>query len=347
MLTLFNEQVKQHHLKPRDGEIKLGQQVQLLPQDKSLDQSLLLAKQSGAKFALIGIAEDVGPRANLGRGGANIAFNAFLSQWLNLQSNRFLNGNECVVIGEVSLNEVTSASLTTDSASIGSLRKATEQLDAAVTPVINSIFAAGLEPIVIGGGHNNAYPILMAAKQAFNQSISAINLDPHCDFRPREGRHSGNGFSYAAANGALNYYHVLGLHELKNSEASLEQLSLFGGTWHTYQQIWLRREISLTQALEDACKQLNRTQLPVGVEIDVDAITAMPSSASTCAGVPLADACHYLFYLGRHTPSAYCHLAEAAPCCHSAGEAAGYKHVGQSLSELVYAYIQGRSQARV
>ena len=83
---------------------------------------------------------------------------------------------------------------------------------------------AGLEPVVIGGGHNNAFGLLRALSTFHHAGVAAVNLDPHCDFRPLEGRHSGNSFSYAASQGYLNRYHILGLHEQKNSETSLQQL---------------------------------------------------------------------------------------------------------------------------
>ncbi|WP_406682007.1 formimidoylglutamase [Shewanella subflava] len=341
MLTLFNKADIASLVNQRDGETKLGEQFLTLentskkPNDISI--GLEHAAAQGAKFAIVGISEDIGPRANLGRGGSDDAFTASVSQFANLQSNRFCQGGQCLVVGIISPDN-----LIADNADTESLRHATAELDRQVMTYMGQIFAAGLEPIVIGGGHNNAFGLLTAAKQTFNQPLAAVNLDPHSDFRPREGRHSGNGFSYAAANGALDHYHILGLHELKNSEATLEQLSLFGASWHSFQQIWVRREISLDSALSQICKELNNTNLPVGLELDVDAIAKMPSSASTFAGVPLLDACHYVYRVAKQCDCAYLHLAEAAPSCHEAGISAGYRDVGQGISELIYSYIQGR-----
>jgi len=337
MFSAFTQQHCDSLLTLRPKETKLGQQVYLASTQWSLAQNARQAKSAGAQFAIIAIAEDVGPRANLGRGGADDAFIASMQQLLNLQSNRFLNGNECAILGQISLDH--SLPIT---ASIEQLRDATAQLDDIVITAISDVMQAGLEPIVIGGGHNNAYGLLMATKAITGLPVAAVNLDPHSDFRPREGRHSGNGFSYAAANGALDHYHILGLHELKNSEQTLEQLSLFGATWNSVQQIWIRRELSLETALKQIAKSLNQTQLPVALELDVDAIANMPSSAATFAGIPLLDACHYVHYIAKHCSCRYAHFAEAAPACHHAGIDAGYRDAGQSLSELIYAYIQGR-----
>lgn len=337
MFIAFTEQHCHELLTIRANETKLGQQVLLANSQLTLKQNAQDAAAKGARFAIIAIAEDTGPRANLGRGGADDAFNACIKQLLNLQSNRFLQGNECVILGQICQD-----STAEPTASIDELRQATAKLDDLVIDATTHILQAGLEPIVIGGGHNNAYGLLMATKAHSGLPVAAVNLDPHSDFRPREGRHSGNGFSYAAASGALDHYHILGLHELKNSEATLEQLSLFGATWNSFQQIWVRRELPLDNALKQIAKGLNQTQLPVALELDVDAIANMPSSAATFAGIPLLDACHYVHYIAKHCPCSYVHFAEAAPACHHAGTTAGYRDVGQGLSELIYAYIQGR-----
>ncbi|GGP49428.1 formimidoylglutamase [Shewanella saliphila] len=337
MFTAFTQQHCDALSSIRANETKLGQQVLLANPQKTLAENAQFAANAGARFGIIAIAEDIGPRANLGRGGASETLHACMAQFLNLQSNRFLHGNQCAILGQISLTTQPDST-----ASVESLRQTTAELDQLVIDAATQLFTAGLEPIVIGGGHNNAYGLLMAIKAYTGLPVAAVNLDPHSDFRPREGRHSGNGFSYAAANGALDHYHILGLHELKNSESTLEQLSLFGATWHSFQQIWVRRELQLDAALKHIAAGLNQTQLPVALELDVDAIANMPSSAATFAGIPLLDACQYVHYIAKHCSCSYVHFAEAAPSCHHAGAAAGYRDVGQGLSELIYAYIQGR-----
>lgn len=341
-LIPFTQSLSQQLVSSRVGETKLAQTVFYSDQNTPLTATLTAAKNNQVRFVIFGIGEDIGPRANLGRGGSSDAFNSAMAQFLNLQSNRFLSGTECLVLGQIKTNDLQLA----EGADADALRANVEQLDERVIALTRQVMAAGLEPIVIGGGHNNAYGLLMSVKHSFGKKAAAVNLDPHSDFRPREGRHSGNGFSYAAASGALGYYHVLGMHELKNSEETLEQLSAFGGHWHTLQSIWVRREITLEDALSGIVTKLNNSQLPVALELDLDAITNMPSSASTAAGVPLIDALQYVYKIARNTPCAYLHLAEAAPSCHVAGIEAGYRETGQSISELIYTYIQGRLQSQ-
>jgi arginase family enzyme len=322
----------------REGETKIGQTLHCYDGKTPLDEALSQAKAQGARFAIIGIGEDIGPRANLGRGGAVDAFEATMSQFCNFQSNQFLDGKLCLVLGQIHTQDL---QLPAD-ADTYDLRDNVDKLDKRVIAITTVIIAAGLEPIVIGGGHNNAYGLLMATKAASKRPVAAVNLDPHSDFRPREGRHSGNGFSYAAASGALAYYHVLGMHELKNSQQTLEQLSAFGGKWHSFQSIWIRQELTLKQAIDEIVTDLNASGLPVAIELDLDTIINMPSSASTAAGIPLIDALYYVNRVARQTNACYLHLAEGAPSCHPAGINAGRRETGQSISELIYAYIQGR-----
>ncbi|GIU45156.1 formimidoylglutamase HutG [Shewanella colwelliana] len=337
-LIPFTAEICSAFVAKREGETKIGQTLHCYDGQTPLTKALSQAKDKGVKFAIIGIGEDIGPRANLGRGGAIDAFDAAMAQFCNFQSNQFLDGNCCLVLGQV----ITDDLQLPGTASATQLRANVEQLDERVIAIASDIISAGLEPIVIGGGHNNAYGLLMAAKTTLKRPIAAVNLDPHSDFRPREGRHSGNGFSYAAASGALGYYHVLGMHELKNSQQTLDQLMAFGGKWHTFQSIWVRQELELKQAVSDIVVDLNASGLPVAIELDLDAIINMPSSASTSAGVPLIDALYYVNQVARQTHACYLHLAEGAPSCHTAGVEAGRRETGQSISELIYSYIQGR-----
>src|SRR6218665_1582164 len=111
-----------------------------------------------------------------------------------------------------------------DGANMSQLRSLTEHIDARVFPVIQSIIAAGKIPVVIGGGHNNAYPILKGTSIALGKTVNAVNLDAHSDFRVMEGRHSGNGFRYAYQEHYLHRYAMLGLHEAYNSESIVAEL---------------------------------------------------------------------------------------------------------------------------
>ena len=331
----------------RDGETRLGETLLLPDPTLPLADALRLAKKAGAVYVLLGIPEDIGPRANLGNGGADLGFQAFLKRFLNLQANDFIDGDQILLLGEVNLADLQqqSAGLQANkNEDLVELRQLCAKVDERATPVLKAIFDAGLTPLVIGGGHNNALPLLTALSQSCGSSVNAVNLDPHCDFRLLEGRHSGNGFSYAKAQGHLNRYFVLGLHELKNSKASLAQLKHADAAFCSYQQIYLHQQYSFPQAIAAAIQFVSNTDQPLGIELDTDSISMMPVSAFTNCGISVREAELYVYQLAKLPQSRYLHLAEAAPAQHPAGLAAGMSEAGQVLTALVLAFIQARNK---
>ncbi len=74
----------------RNGEKRIGEQV-------------ILHHANNTKFMLLGIEESIGPQANGGYSGAENAFMAFLKRFLNMQSNKFLIGNDIFLAGRISL----------------------------------------------------------------------------------------------------------------------------------------------------------------------------------------------------------------------------------------------------
>ena len=315
----------------RDGELKMGQMVTIA--DEFTDLNL-----TPCRFALIGIPEDIGPRANLGRGGATEAWGAFLTAFLNLQSNAFMTAADILVLGEVDCRDLqlTSKNHPTPVA----LRDLCAQLDDRVSDVIEAVFAAQMIPIVIGGGHNNAYPIIKACSQVHNMPLAVANLDPHADFRALEGRHSGNPFHYASNFQFLTKYAVLGLHEQKNNQTSLEAMQALGMIWYSIQQTHWQNTHNYDQCLEHIAKYLLESGLPIGVELDLDAISDMPSSAMTTAGLPLRDALYYVDQMGMLPHVQYLHIAEGAPPLHANGLEEGNRVVGQTIAELVSTFIK-------
>jgi len=314
----------------RPGEHKIGQVMGLFSQGQNLEQ---YAAQ-GYRFAIIGIPEHVGPVANCGQGGAHQGWHAFLSYFLNLQSNQFFSAEDVLLLGQVSCEDLQPTS------ELEQNRELCAQLDLRVSSVLESVFAAGLIPVVIGGGHNNAYPIIKSCSTVRKMPMAVANLDPHSDFRQQEGRHSGNPFRYAYDEGFLQRYAILGLHEQKNSDAALDTLKELEFPFYTVQQTHWRQELSYDQCLEDVSRYLLNSGCPVGVELDLDVISEMPTSAITRCGVSINDALYYVEQLAKLPEIQYLHLAEGAPQRHPGGETHGYRVVGQALAELTCAFIK-------
>src|SRR5690606_18874782 len=97
-------------------------------------------------------------------------------------------------------------------------------IDKQVTTTVERILRAGKVPIIIGGGHNNAYGNIKGAASALDSPINVLNLDAHTDLRQLEHRHSGNGFSYALDRGYLQKYAVFVLHQYYTPQAIFEQM---------------------------------------------------------------------------------------------------------------------------
>lgn len=313
----------------REGEIKFGERVGYWRTGTPLP----CADNSPFRFALLGIEEDTGPRANHGRAGADKAWQATLAWLLNLQSNAYLTGEQILVAGSISLT-------TPQDEDIQALRNECQQWDQQVESAVKELLEAGLIPIIIGGGHNNALGIIRACAEHTNSRLAIANIDPHSDFRNLEGRHSGNPFHYAYEQGCLGAYTVIGLHEQKNTHQSLQALSEAHFPTFSMQSIYVRKEHSLEQVIAGANRYLTESQLPVGLEIDVDAISQAPSSAMTFCGMPYQDVLWGVDHITRAQRLQYIHIAEAAPDCHPAGFHAGARDVGQLNAELICTFVK-------
>ena len=130
----------------RQGEERLGQSIAAVNESDWTNANSL-----PHKFVIVGIEEDFGVRANHGRGGADRAFQSYLNYFLNMQVNRFFPAESVAILGAV----VATASVEDDN--IEALREATAANDHTVSAVVRRITELGAIPIVIGGGHNNAY----------------------------------------------------------------------------------------------------------------------------------------------------------------------------------------------
>lgn len=334
----------QAFVKNRAQETKVGQALACLRKGASLQATLAAHYSEGSRVAIVGVPESIGPRANCGHAGAEGGWDAFLHAFLNLQATPAMPIHDLLLVGHIDCTDlmVQAEDLDDlDSQTLPVLRELCAQIDQRVLQVLQPLFAGGYEVILIGGGHNNAYPLLKSLYEATDKRCASVNLDPHADFRPREGRHSGNGFSYAYVDGALAHYHVMSLHEGKNSATSLRQLKEAGFSYHSIHRLY---DMQFVDALHDVSDLVASWAAPLGLEVDVDAIMQAPASALNYTGVSMPQAYRYVSKLAAYSDTRYLHLAEAAPSRHPAGETAGRMASGQLLTELTLAYLFGREQ---
>jgi len=300
-------------LRRREHETKLGERCFCAQSASNWENAL---RDSACRFVLVGIPEDIGVKANYGRGGAHTAWKPALESFLNQQSNLFLDGSSVFILGHVQVSDLMEQAATLNtrhSADLEALRALVSALDERVSSVISRIVACGKIPVVVGGGHNNAYPIIKGCSETRQQAVNVINCDPHSDFRPLEGRHSGNGFSYARHHGFLNRYAVFGLHEQYNTAQVLHDFYKQSGNlfFTTYEDIFVRENTSFSAALNHNIGFVKNSAC--GVEIDLDAITNVPSSAKTSSGLSPVQARQYAYQCGVQLDALYFHIAEGAP----------------------------------
>ena len=218
--SIYNKNDILGHTRIRKFETKLGERINCINGNSSLESSL---EDSDCKYILFGIPEDIGVKANQGIGGADSAWFSFLSAFLNTQSNDFLTGDGILLLGHFDFSEMKlliESNAATPEERVEAYRHAVNIIDTEVENLVKVITQLKKIPVIIGGGHNNAYPALKGAAKGLYKAellqlaqLNCINLDSHADYRPEEGRHSGNAFRYAEADGYLNKYCIIGIHE--------------------------------------------------------------------------------------------------------------------------------------
>ncbi|MBV9986949.1 MAG: formimidoylglutamase [Chitinophagaceae bacterium] len=329
----------------RRFETKLGERLQVLADPSKLEQSL---KNTSSSFVLLGIPEDIGVKANMGIGGTDSAWMPFLQSFLNIQSNDFLEGSEILLLGHFDFSEM--GNLIEQNAhdldeKLAAYRHAVNTIDEEVEQLIHLITQNKKIPIVVGGGHNNSYPCIKGAAKGFYKAgvipiaqINAINLDAHADFRPMEGRHSGNGFTYAEADGYLEKYCVIGLHE--NYLPQNVWMDMVNNPFIdciTYEDIFVHEKRSFLQAVAHANNFTDDTLC--GIEIDLDSVENALSSASSPVGISPGLARQFVSASSMGSKVAYLHVSEGAA---KLADGRNDESVGKLISYLVSDFVKGK-----
>lgn len=264
-----------------------------------------------AKYCIIGISESIGPQANFGRPGAENAFAAFMHYFLPMP----YQGQDFCVMGEIVCKSI-------EFSDVIEASKLVEELDDFVFEVLSSMIEPNQIPIVIGGGHNNALPLMRWANKKRGSS-SVLNFDAHADCRETNRRHSGNSFSFALDDGILKQYTVLGLHSnYVNSyiKGYLKNPKIVYSYYESYLDGNSDLEIDIVNFLNNN---------PVfGLELDLDAVESMPSSAMSPSGWNL-DSMRKIIRILSSKNSVYFHLTEAGPSSETEK-----RKVGKSLCYL-------------
>lgn len=291
----------------RKGETKLG-------------EILINGNGDPNGITLIGVPESVGVVKNMGTGGTETLWEDFLKAFCNIQVNEFWPESSVSIAGHLEVDETGTVDV----------------IDDVLSKVVAKVIATGSIPVIIGGGHNNAYANIKGSHAYYKKGINVINLDPHADMRSLEGRHSGNGFSYAMAEGMLDKYAVIGLHQNYNAGYMLEAMKKNNSImYHFYEDIFIKETKTLRVATDEAIAFTS--DAPVGIEIDMDSIEYSLSSAMTPCGLQSREVRKFMYQMSQLPDVAYLHIAEGASKLHN-----GQKNMlmGKLVSYLVSDFIR-------
>ena len=324
----------------RSGEIKFGEKMITVPKDTD---SLTFLTTCEAKYVLFGIPEDIGIRANFGRPGAASAWDSAIKSIANIQHNRFCKGNQLFILGQLNVSAEMKEVEHLDFNDIddrSKLSQLVEKIDKDVSHIIFNIIKLGKIPIIIGGGHNNAYGNIKGSALAKGKPINAINFDAHSDFRILEGRHSGNGFSYAFEEGFLKKYFIFGLHENYTSKSVLDIIKKIEDRvrYNTYDSVNIRKEKEFNQEMALASDFISDDFY--GIEIDLDSIPNIACSAMTLSGFSVEQLRQFISYFAKNKNATYLHICEGAP---DLGEEKNNHLIGKLIGYLVTDFMKSNA----
>lgn len=321
----------------RSGEVKFGEKMLTVPKGVSPENFL---QQCEAPYVLLGLPEDIGVRANFGKPGTDSAWESALAAIANIQHNKFCKGSRILALGSLNTEAYSRGIEDLDPLDTRDRQRLSElvgEIDKDVAHLIFSIVKAGKKPIIIGGGQNNAYGAIKGMALATGKPVAAVNLDAHSDFRIMEGRHSGNPFHYAYEEGFLKKYFIFGLHENYTSKEVLHILKHMDESvrYNTYDQVKIRRERSFAEECEAALSFVRTERF--GIEVDLDAIPNVASSAMTMSGYSVEEARQYVSFFASHPNAGYLHISEGAP---SLGDAKDFDLIGKLIGYMVTDFIK-------
>lgn len=328
----------------RRFETKLGERVKFVPDSSQFEEYL---STTTAKYVLFGIPEDIGIRANHGIPGSDSAWLPFLQSFLNIQSNDFLSGDDILLTGHFDFGDIQYLIERTahgQEEKLEAYRHAVNTIDEEVERMTKIIAEHKKIPIVIGGGHNNAYPIIKGSAKGWHKAgliplaqINCINLDAHSDYRPLEGRHSGNAFRYAEEDGYLQKYCVIGLHE--NYLPQNIWIDIVNNPFIdciTFEDIFVHEKRTFMQAVSHATGYTEDTIC--GIELDLDSIRDTLSSAISPVGFSPVHARQYVSFAASDTKPAYLHICEGAT---RLSDGRTDETTGKLISYLVSDFVKG------
>jgi len=234
---------------------------------------------------------------------------------LNIQKNEFTAPENLLLLGEIDCKPEMEKAANIDEndpnyhQKLGDL---VEKIDDKLSFLVEKIVSAGKIPIIIGGGHNNAYGNIKGTSKAIKKPLNILNIDAHTDLRKLEHRHSGNGFSFAQRDGFLGKYAMFGIHKIYTPQYIFDEIKEVSNIkFHLFEDLILQTHQGKMAAFNSQLEFVNKQAF--GLELDCDAIINFPSSAQSPSGFALNMVRNFIQFTSEEKHCKYLHICEAAP----------------------------------
>lgn len=331
-LQVVSQEKIQQLTRREEGSIKIGETVQYITTGNNWQVEL---GNCMASYVILGIPEDIGSKTKGFSFSTSNSFQSFIHEFLNLQDNLYLSGEDCLLLGTVQIEDLATRLkfLTINEQELFQL---VEEIDDRVQSILEPIFKAGKKPIIIGGGQNNSFPILRSFAAAQQRSVNCLNISAHTSLQPPEGRSARNGFSYAIMEGILQNYYVFGLHENEIPHSIYEFiLANYEKVGFTRFEAILQNDPYMFEALEEAKEFL--AGKAKGIEVNMNCISDTHLSPDYPDGFLLREVRQLIRRFAPNNNVRYLHLCEASSGIVDRDED---KLTGKSLALLVADFIK-------
>jgi formiminoglutamase len=103
---------------------------------------------------------------------------------------------------------------------------------------------------------------------------------------------------------------VLGIHEGVIGVEAEQRFASAQFRHRSYDEIFVRRQVSWQDAVSESALGLADGVRRIGIEVDLDVIADMPSSATSPSGVSVEDTLSFVHYMASRCQCVYAHFAE-------------------------------------
>lgn len=195
--------------------------------------------------------------------------------------------------------------------------KTLEETHDKLAEVVHSIISANIIPIVLGGGHDIAYPNFLGFSKG-KQTVGVINIDTHLDYRkPIPKRNSGTSFRqildhHLSALNAMNFVEI-GIQSFANSNEHYSELVERGATIFSLRDL---REDGITKVLDLSYELATTSTDSLYVSFDVDAVRSSDApgvSAPLPTGLTAEEFLTAALFAGKRRKTKIIDIVEVNP----------------------------------